>query len=154
MGIFQKSAPSDPLRKEDQERVIAAIQKAESRTSGEIRVYMEKRCRFVSPLDRAQEVFGQLGMQHTELRNAVLIYIAWEDHQFALFGDEQAFSLAGGMAFWKEAADRLRSYLVKGEMALGLQACIEKIGDVLAHHFPYDPQKHRNELPDEIVFGR
>jgi len=33
-------------------------------------------------------------------------------------------------------------------------ACINELGRALAEHFPYDPAIHRNELPDEIVFGK
>lgn len=152
MGVFGKK-DNGPLGEADQARVVEAIQQAESRTSGEIRVFMEKHCRYVEALDRAREVFQELGMQQTAQRNAVLIYIAWKDHQFALYGDEQVFSLSGGPAFWKESADLLRLHLAQGQMADGLVACVEKLGDVLARYFPYDPRYPRNELPDEIVFG-
>src|SRR5690606_28731908 len=98
---------------------------------GEIRVFMEKHCQYVQPMDRAKEVFAQLGMHQTAQRNAVLIYIAWKDHQFALLGDEKVFSLSGGNPFWEDAAATLRSYLAKGQMAEGLEACIHRIGNVL-----------------------
>ena len=47
----------------EQKQIIAAIQAAEQRTSGEIRVFVESRCRFVDPLDRATEVFAALKME-------------------------------------------------------------------------------------------
>lgn len=137
----------------DQARVVEAIRQAESRSSGEIRVFMEKHCRYMEALDRAREVFRELGMDQTAQRNAVLIYIAWKDHQFALYGDEQVFSLSGGPGFWKESASVLQDYLSRGQMAEGLVACIGELGNVLARYFPYDPRFPRNELPDEIVFG-
>ena len=42
---------------EERQQLVAAIQKAEQRTSGEVRLFIENRCRFVNAVDRAQELF-------------------------------------------------------------------------------------------------
>ena len=60
------------LKKEEQAIVLQAIQEAERRTSGEIRVFVEPRCSYVDSMDRAKEVFFKLKMDKTEDRNAVL----------------------------------------------------------------------------------
>ena len=52
-----------------QQQIVSAVQTAELRTSGEIRVYVESRCRYVDPLDRAAEVFAGLHMEKTAARN-------------------------------------------------------------------------------------
>jgi uncharacterized membrane protein len=137
-----------------QTRMVEAIRAAESTTTGEIRVFIEPRCAYMDAMDRARELFAQLGMEATERRNAVLLYLATKDHQFAIFGDVEIYTRAGGPAFWQEAAANLQRDLRAGAMEDGLCHCIETLGRALAQHFPYDPTVTRNELPDEIVFGK
>jgi uncharacterized membrane protein len=76
------------LDKHAQERIVAAIKEAESKTSGEIRVFMEHHCELVDPMDRAKQIFTSLGMEKTQARNAIIIYVALTDRQYALFGDQ------------------------------------------------------------------
>ena len=97
---------------EENERIVASIRQAEQATSGEIRVYIESHCRFVDPLDRAAELFFGLKMEKTEQRNAVLVYIALKDHQFALFGDEGIHQKVG-TEYWNRLATELISNLSK-----------------------------------------
>ena len=73
---------------EEQARIVKAIQMSEKTTSGEIRVYVESKNPFVDPIDRASEIFLKLNMQQTQERNAVLLYIAMQSHELALFGDQ------------------------------------------------------------------
>lgn len=148
------SKPKPLLSKEIQDQVLEAIRAAETRTTGEIRVFAEQHCAYMDPLDRAKEVFRELAMEKTERRNAILIYIALKDHQFAIFGDEQIYVKAGGPEFWQAAAIMLQQYLREGKTGMGLAACIGALGTALATHFPYDPAIPKNELPDEIVFGK
>ena len=152
MPSFFKKKPL--LDDSSQAKIVAAIQEAEARTTGELRVFLESHCKYVNAMDRAQELFLELGMQHTERRNAVLIYMAIVDHQFAIVGDKEIYEKAGGPVFWSEAAAHLKALLVKGLLTEGLVACINELGKALATHFPYDPAVHKNELPDEIVFGK
>lgn len=142
------------LETDAQRMVVACIAEAESKTSGEIRVYMEAKCPYVDPIDRAKEVFTSLKMEKTVARNAVIIYIAYTDKQFALFGDAAIYELSGGASFWKNAAATLAAHLKKQEYTLGLCNCINELGAALATHFPPDPSIKKNELPDEIVFGK
>ncbi len=137
-----------------QQRVVAAIKEAESKTSGELRVYMEPHCKYVDAIERAKEIFTNLGMEKTVERNAIIIYLATEDRQFALFGDKVIYEKAGGPAFWAKAAQKLSTHLQKNEVAEGLCNCINELGSALAANFPYDPSINKNELPDEIVFGK
>lgn len=152
MSLFEKNKP--PLSKEEQERVVAAIQQAEKNTTGELRVFMEAHCSYVDAMDRAKEVFEELGMTNTVRRNAVLIYMAYTDHQFAILGDKEIYEQAGGAEFWKHAAHVFQEHLRRGEMASGFVSCVNELGGALAKHFPYDPEVTKNELPDDIVFGK
>ena len=150
-SLFRKK---ELLDKDDQERVVAAIRSAESGTTGELRVFIESHCEYLDAMDKAREIFVNLGMANTERRNAVLVYMALTDHQFAIMGDEEIYNKAGGPIFWQHAATELKKHLKEGQVADGLVSCINELGKALALHFPYDPQIHRNELPDEIVFGK
>lgn len=152
MSLFNKNKL--PLSNEEQEKVVAAIQQAEKNTTGELRVFMEPHCTYVDAIDRAKEVFTELGMTETVRRNAVLVYMAYTDHQFAILGDKEIYEQAGGAEFWKNAAQIFQEHLRDGKMAEGFVACINELGSALAKHFPYDPAVTKNELPDEIVFGK
>lgn len=152
MNLFPKKKPL--LSPEDQELVVASIREAEAGTTGELRVFLESTCGYVDAMDRAREIFHNLGMAKTERRNAVLVYMALEDHQFAIMGDKEIYEQAGGPLFWQNAASELMNYLKEDKIAEGLRVCIQMLGSALAQHFPYDPAITKNELPDEIVFGK
>lgn len=142
------------LDKDAQAKVVERIKVAESNTSGEIRVFMEPHCKLVDPLERAKEVFASLKMEATVARNAVIIYVAYTDRQFALFGDAAIYEKAGGAQFWQKAAQTLAAHMRNHEYTDGLCNCIDELGAALAAHFPPDPNIKKNELPDEIVFGK
>ncbi len=152
MNIFRNKKPL--LDPEQQEQVVACIREAEKNTTGELRVYVETHCSYVDAIDRAWELFASLGMTETESRNAVLVYLALEDRQFAIVGDEQIYIKAGGPVFWEAAAAKLKAYLKSGQITEGLCVCVNELAHAMAQHFPYDPTITKNELPDEIVFGK
>ncbi len=138
---------------DENERVIAAIRSCENRTSGEIRVYVESRNALVDPLERAAEVFVGLKMQLTHHRNAVLLYIAVKDKEVALFGDQGIHEMVG-TAFWNEEVKHMLQYFKDNKLAEGIEHCVRHVGEVLSEKFPYIPTEDKNELPDEIVFGK
>jgi uncharacterized membrane protein len=136
----------------DEQRIVEAIQAAEMRTSGEIRIFIEHRCRFVDPVDRAAELFFGLKMEQTQDRNGVLIYIAMKDHQLAVFGDEGIHRIVGS-AFWNQEVAKILKDFGTQHYVDGITGIIRDIGEVLQEKFPYHSED-RNELPDNIIFGR
>ena len=42
----------------------------------------------------------------------------------------------------------------QANLADGLIQCVTDIGEVLYQHFPYNRETDKNELPDDIVFGK
>lgn len=150
--LFGKKKPL--LDAASQDAVVACIREAEEKTTGELRVYLESHCSYVDAIDRAWELFAQLGMAETERRNAILVYMALDDKQFAIVGDKEIYEKAGGALFWENAASELKNYLTNNKIGEGLCVCIRELGKALAQHFPYDPAVTKNELPDEIVFGK
>lgn len=137
----------------EQERIVNAIRLAEQQTSGEIRVYTESRCRFVDPLDRAAEVFWGLKMDMTKDRNGVLVYIAMKDRQFAILAD-QGIHEKVGQTFWNEEVSVMKKHFSNALPADAIEAVITDVGQALRTHFPYDRSTDKNELPDDLVFGK
>jgi uncharacterized membrane protein len=138
--------------KEENDKIIAAIRHAEECTSGEVRVFVESRCKFIDPLDRAVEIFSELKMDNTKDRNAVLVYIAIKDRQLAIYGDSGIHAKTGS-EYWKQEVDKMISRFNQECYADGISDCVRDIGLALQTYFPYDKQTDKNELPDEIIFG-
>ncbi len=138
---------------EENTLVVEAIRRAEQKTSGEIRVYVESHCRFVDPLDRAAELFWTLKMDHTALHNAVLVYVAMKDHQFAVYADKGIYEKLG-KSFWEQEVQAMGKHFRENHYIEALMHVILDVGKALHEHFPYDGKTDRNELPDDIIFGR
>jgi uncharacterized membrane protein len=132
----------------DHERMVTAIAEAESKTSGEIRVYVSHRK--VNEVRRAAiHQFLKLGMQKTKYRNAVLIFVAPESQSFFVAGDEAVHAKCGE-AFWERVVDEMQEHFRQGKFTDGIVHGIQTAGKLLAEYFPRDPDD-RNELPDSVV---
>ena len=150
-NIFRKKA-TDFFSAEEKEQIVTAIKHAEHKTSGEIRVYVENKCSYVDALDRAKEIFARHNMQQTRERNAVLIYVALVHRQFAILGDEGIHEKVGA-EFWENEVKNMIEYFRHENYTQGIVHVIEKVGNALKDHFPYDEKNDKNELPDDILFG-
>ena len=139
--------------KEENEMIVKSIRDAEKQTSGEVRVFVESKCRFMDALDRALEIFAKLKMENTAQRNAVLVYVAIKDRQLAVYGDAGIHQKTGD-EYWKAAVSNMLSHFNKENYADGIANCVTMIGEALKKHFPYDKDLDKNELPDEIIFGK
>ena len=151
--MWPLSKKKDFFSIEENEMIVEAIRDAEKQTSGEVRVFVESHCRFIDPLDRAKEIFSQLKMEKTALRNGVVFYVALKDKQLAVFADSGIHS-ATGQQYWEDVVKHILLLFNKESYAVGIRECISKIGEALKNHFPYDEKTDKNELPDEIIFGK
>ena len=151
-GLFKKKAV-DLFSAAEKAQIIDAIQDAERRTSGEVRVYVESSCVKADPLGRAMELFQKLKMYETASRNAVLVYIATEDRKLAVFGDEGIHQKVGH-AFWNSEVEKILMHFNKHHFGQGIASVVQAIGAALELHFPFDGTSDKNELPDDIVFGK
>jgi uncharacterized membrane protein len=151
--LFPWQKEKDFFTPEEKENILNAIREAERRTSGEVRLFIESRCRFVDALDRAKEIFYQLEMEKTVERNASLVYVAVLDRQVAVYGDEGIHQKVG-QKYWEEEVNKMLVNFRQEHLADGLVQCISDIGEALHQHFPYDRDTDKNELPDEIIFGK
>lgn len=138
---------------EEQQRIVDAIRQAEQMTSGEVRVFVENRCSYMDALDRAAELFFQLKMNMTKDRNGVIVYAALKDHQLAVLGDEGIHKKVGN-EFWNAEVQKMISNFNKEDYAEGIRQVVLDIGEALQKHFPYKNDSDKNELPDELVFGK
>ncbi|GAB3267280.1 TPM domain-containing protein [Larkinella harenae] len=133
---------------EEQQQIIQAIQSAERKTSGEIRVHLELFCPTPNVLDRAVQVFWQLGMEQTAQRNGVLFYLATDDHKFAVLGDE-GINKVVPKDFWESTKEVMRDNFRQGRFTDGFCQGIERAGQQLRQYFPR-LEDDSNELSDEI----
>lgn len=153
MRLFPWQKQPEFFTAQETDRILSAIREAERRTSGEVRIFVESRCRFVDAIDRAAEIFFQLKMDGTAQRNGVLLYIAVRDHQVAVFGDEGIHQKVGPQ-YWNDKVHNMLAHFRQEHLVDGVIECIYDIGEALYQHFPYNLDTDKNELPDEIVFGR
>jgi len=137
------------LSKLEHDRIVRAIREAESKTSGQIRVYIQRGKLNADPLTAAQKKFHRLGMHKTSERNAVLIFVAPRAHKFAVVGDK-AIHEKCGEEFWHRVVDLMRTHFQNEKFSHAIVEAIEEIGKLLAAHFP-KKSRSSNELPDEIV---
>lgn len=132
----------------DSKRIEQAIAAAELRTSGELRVVIH-RTKTHDPLALATKEFERLGMTKTRERNAILLLVAPRSRTFAFYGDVGIHAKCGP-DFWAALAAELETDFKKGAFTNGIVAALEKGGELLAEHFPRQPND-RNELPDTVV---
>jgi uncharacterized membrane protein len=139
------------LKLVDTEKIKKAIEAAEGRTSGEIRVsvapYFWGK---IKPV--AEKAFRRLGMTRTKDRNGILFFIVPSRRRFVVLGDDGIHAKVG-QGFWHRVADAMSEKFKSGEFTEGLIKGIETVGENLAAHFPYDAATDKNELPDDVDFG-
>jgi len=150
--IFKKK-PQDFFSQKEKDQITEAIKTAETKTSGEIRVFIENKCKYPDALDHAKELFSELKMEATQERNGVLIYVAIKDRKLAVYGDKGIHDKLGD-EYWNNAVKTMVSQFTSSNYAKGIEGMILSVGDALKQHFPYNADTDTNELSDEIVFGK
>ena len=137
------------LSKLEHDRIGNAIREAEAKTSGEIRVYIQRGKLKVDPLIAAQKKFHRLRMHKTHERNAVLIFVAPRAHKFAVVGDK-AIHAKCGQAYWQSVVEKMRGHFRNERFTDALVDGIHDLGNALTEHFPKGSTSS-NELPDGII---
>jgi uncharacterized membrane protein len=144
------SKVEDFLKPEEEQAVVEAIRIAEKNTSGEIRVHLEKKTS-KPHYDRALEVFNELKMHETQLKNGVLIYVAVKDKNFVICGDKGINDVVA-INFWDSTKDIMATHFKNGNFKQGLIDGIMMAGEQLKKHFPHQ-ENDTNELSNEISTG-
>ena len=139
------------LNKLEHSQIVQAIREAEAKTSGEIRVYIQRGKLKGDPLPAAQKKFDELDMPKTRDRNAVLIFVAPRTHHFAVVGDKGIHEKCGD-DLWQRVVQQMQSHFRDRRFTDALVGAIEEIGAVLAAHFP-GRAIDGNQLPDNVIEG-
>lgn len=143
-------AATELFSEAERELLVKAISRAESGTSGEIRIHVENWCWF-GPQWRARRVFRKLGMYKTKDRTGVLIYVAVRSHKMAIIGDSGIHQVVPD-GFWNQILQQLREDFRAKRFAQGLITAVDNCGNQLAAHFP-GKGENPDELSNEISFG-
>lgn len=141
---------NSPFTPEQALAIETAISEAERQTSGEIRIHVDDHCRG-DALNRARLLFDQMGMNQTEDRNGVLLYIALDDHKLAIYGDIGIHATVG-LNYWAGIIDLITRHAHQGDIVKGLIEGIHALGQVLKIYFPYQ-HDDVNELQNTISFS-
>ena len=99
--------------------------------------------------ERAIELFKVGAERRTQGRTGILIYLSMREHRAEIVADEAITALVAP-EIWGEAMAALLAELKQGRIAEGMIAAIERVGAVLAEHFPR-ADADRNELPDRLI---
>ena len=137
--------------REQQNQVLTAINNAETKTSGEIRLHVERQCKG-DVLERSTHVFHQLHMHKTKHRNAILFYLAVNHKKFAIVGDE-GIHKSVPENFWVTVKDHVIAQFKQNRFTEGICEGIDMTGEMLKTHFPRNGSD-KNQLSDEISYGK
>jgi uncharacterized membrane protein len=122
------------MRPLDGRRIRAAIETAQSGTTGRIGVRIVPH-ETSDPLETAREHFARAGLHEHPHRNAVIFLIAPRSRKFAVFGGEAIHERVGS-TFWSQLVSDMQVYFVKNQATDALALGIARVGDELRLHFP------------------
>ena len=100
-------------------------------------------------LARAITCFKVGAERRTHGRTGILIYLSMREHRAEIVADA---AISGKVApeVWGEAMAAMLPEIRAGRIADGMVAAIERVGAVLAEHFPR-AEDDSNELPDRLI---
>lgn len=98
---------------------------------------------------RALELFRTAAEKRTRAATGVLLYLSLDEHRAELIADESIHSKVAPET-WGEAMADLVEEVKAGRPGVGMAKAVERIGAVLAEHFPRS-HDDRNELPDRLI---
>jgi len=98
---------------------------------------------------RAISIFKAAAERRTAGRTGILIYLSMAEHRAEIVADEAILKVTDGHT-WGEAMAALLVEVKDGRPADGIVAAIERVGVVLAEHFPRSADD-TNEIPDKLI---
>ncbi len=98
---------------------------------------------------RAITAFKVGAERRTHGRTGILIYLSLAEHRAEIVADE-AIASRVVPEIWGDALAAMLAELKEGRLADGLIAAVERVGAVLAQHFPAS-ENDVNELPDRLI---
>lgn len=141
------------LTDEDLSRIKDEIAKVEQSTSGEIRLSLREKCRFLDKLYQPHELavrdFEKLGIANTKYKTGILIFVLFEKRYYDILADEGIYEKIPDEV-WNDFEANLKEEFVKGSYANGILRVVKQMGEILSREFPRKADDV-NELPDEVV---
>lgn len=131
------------LSRLEHEEIVKAIRDAESKSSGKIRVFIQRGELKDDPLIAAQRRFQRLGLHNNAQHCDVLIFVAPRAHKFAVVGDE-AIHQKCGEQLWQRLVDNMREHFRNEKFSHALVDAVREIGEALAVHFPKESTSARD----------
>jgi putative membrane protein len=98
---------------------------------------------------RAVAVFKAAAERRTIGRTGVLIYLSMAERRAEIVADEAILKVTDETT-WGEAMAELLAEVKAGRIGDGMVAAIERVGAVLAEHFPRSATD-TNEIPDKLI---
>ena len=148
--MARSTLPARFFTEAERRTILEAIREAESRTSGEIRVHLDRKCKG-DPQAAAKRVFEKIGMHRTAEKNGVLFYLAVKSRSFAVIGDS-GIDAKVEPEFWERLSATALAAFKDDRFGDGLAAAIREVGTKLAASFPRKAGD-ANELADDISVG-
>jgi putative membrane protein len=99
--------------------------------------------------DRAVRYFKVGAERRTHGRTGILIYLSLAEHRAEIVADA-AIAAKVAPEVWGEAMAVLIAEIKAGRPGAGMVAAVERVGAVLAEHFPR-AEDDKNELPDRLI---
>ncbi len=99
--------------------------------------------------NRAVTCFKVGAERRTHGRTGILIYLSMREHRAEIVADAAIASLVAPEV-WGEAMAAMLAELKQGRIADGMIAAVDRVGMVLAEHFPRH-ENDVNELPDRLI---
>lgn len=96
--------------------------------------------------ERAFRAMIEHGIVDTEQRSGVLMLLSEQEHRVVLLAD-RGINARVAPQEWDDDVQTLITALKEGKSAAGLLQVIERVGQLLAQHFPRQ-KDDQNELPD------
>lgn len=100
-------------------------------------------------LARAVDLFKVGAERRTHGRTGILIYLSMREHRAHIIADEAIASKVSAET-WGDAMAAMLAEIRQGRVADGMIAAVERVGAVLAEHFPR-AENDTNELPDRLI---
>jgi putative membrane protein len=98
---------------------------------------------------RAIAIFQAAAAGRTTGRTGILIYLSLAERRAEIIADEAILKITDEHT-WGEAMTDLLTNVREGRVGDGIAAAVERVGVVLAEHFPRSAVD-RNEIPDQLI---
>ena len=149
--VGDKMRTKEFLSKLEHDRIVQAIREAEAKTSGQIRVYIQRGKLKVRSLSPRNENFTNSACIKTA--SATPCSFSSRRARTSLpWSATKAIHEKCGEKFWQKLIDSMRLHFKNESFSDALVEAIKEAGKALATHFPKGSTTG-NELPDEIVEG-